>query len=110
MDIILLILLSRAQNTVEPTISIFPIFNSKEEFENCRLVVRMIMPAKTSIIGKISRFINFSLKNIVAKRIENKISPLINIEESEAELCERPKKKSPGAITAPQILVTKSKK
>lgn len=69
----------------------------------------MIMPAKTSIIGKISRFINFSLKNIVAKRIENKISPLINIEESEAELCERPKKKSPGAITAPQILVTKSK-
>jgi hypothetical protein len=110
LDIILLMLLSRAQKSVEPTIRIFPIFNSKKEFENCIFVVRITIPNKTSITAIISRFINFSLKKIIAKRIENKTSPFTNIEESDAEVFERPKKKRDGAITAPQILVTKSKK
>lgn len=93
---ILLILLSRAQNKVEPTIRIFPMFNSRKEFdtdddENCCIfVVRITIPIKTNISATISRLINFSLKNIIAKRIENKTSPLINIEESDAELFERP--------------------
>jgi hypothetical protein len=103
-------LLSRAQKSVEPTIRIFPIFNSKKEFENCIFVVRITIPNKTSITAIISRFINFSLKKIIAKRIENKTSPFTNIEESDAEVFERPKKKRDGAITAPQILVTTSKK
>ena len=110
LDIILLMLLSSAQKSVEPTIIIFPIFNSKKEFEVCIFVVRITIPAKTSSIDIISRLINFSLKNIIAKRIENKTSPLINIEESDADVFERPKKKSDGAITAPQRLVSKSKK
>jgi hypothetical protein len=88
---ILLILLSRAQKSVEPIIRILPILNSTKEFdENYIFVVRITMPTKTSIIATISRWINFSLKNTIAKRIENKTSPLISIEESDAEVFERP--------------------
>ena len=110
LDIILLKLLSRPQNKVDPTIRIFPIFNSKAKLEICIFVVRITIPIKTSIIARISRFTIFSLKKIRAKRIENKTSPFTNIEESDAEVLERPKKKRDGAITAPQILVSASKK
>lgn len=96
LEIILLILLSRAQNKVEPTMRMFPIFNSRKEFDivdddrNYIFEVRITIPTKTSSIASISRWINFSLKNTTAKRIENKTSPLISIDESEAELFERP--------------------
>ena len=89
----MLILLSRAQNKVEPTIRILPILNSTKEFDddkNCIFVVRITIPTKTSISAIISRRINISLKNTIAKRIENKTSPLISIEESDAEVFERP--------------------
>lgn len=80
-EMILLMLLSRAQKRVAPTISIFPKLNCNKEFDNdknCIFVVRITMPTKTSISEAISRRINFSLKNTIAKRIENKISPLIS--------------------------------
>ena len=87
-------LLSRAQKRIEPTISIFPILNERKEYEeddkNCIFVARIRIPTNTSISAAISRLINFSLKNTIAKRIENKISPLINIDESDAEVSERP--------------------
>lgn len=91
-------LLSRAQKRVAPTIRIFPILICRKEFDddddkNCIFVVRIRIPAKTSISAKISRRINFSLKNTIAKRIENKISPLINIDESDAEVLKDHKRK-----------------
>src|SRR5687767_4099829 len=109
---ILLMLLSRAQKSVEPTTSIFPILNSIKEFDdkNSTFVVRITIPTKTSISATISLRINFSLKNTIAKRIEKNTSPLISIDESDAEVFERPEKKSVGAITAPQRLVSNSKK
>ena len=92
---ILLMLLSRAQKRVAPTIRIFPKLNCKNELDddddkNCIFVVRVRIPTRTSISAKISRLINFSLKNTIAKRIENKISLSINIDESDADVFERP--------------------
>ena len=93
LEIILLMLLSRARKSVDPTIRILSMFNSTKEFdddENCIFVVRITIPTKTSVIARISCWINFSLKNTIAKRIKNKTSPLISVEESDAEVFERP--------------------
>jgi hypothetical protein len=66
--------------------------NSTKEFDdkNCIFVVKITIPAKTSISATISLQINFSLKNTIAKRIEYNTSPLISIDESDAEVLERP--------------------
>ena len=45
----------------------------EEDDKNCIFVARIRIPTNTSISAAISGLINFSLKNTIAKRIENKI-------------------------------------
>ena len=106
--IILLRLLSSAHNTMEPRMKKCPAFRCNNDPENCKFVVMITTPDKTSATEIKPTGLNLSLKNNSPNNTVNIISTFDKSEVSAALDCCRPKKYRYGAAAAPQIDIATS--
>src|SRR5579875_1004810 len=99
-------LLSRAHSAMDKIINTLPSFlMSKRKPENCRLVVTMTTPVRTSRVARYPLALNFSLKKSSANRTVKMVSEFDNMAVSDAVVFSSPVKKRLGARIEPETVI-----